>query len=86
MQDTLLDFPCEFTFKVIGAANTEFECAVVSIFRSHFPKLSEAAVEIKPSKNGKYHALSVKVVAESKEQLDNTYLALTNHPLVLFVL
>jgi putative lipoic acid-binding regulatory protein len=84
--DTNLEFPCDFTFKVIGEASTQFEGDVLHIFRKYFPKLGEAAVTIKPSKNNKYISLSIDVHAESKEQLDNTYLELTNNPLVLFAL
>lgn len=83
---SLLKFPCDFTFKVIGEASDDFEGAVLGIFRSHFTNLGEAAIKITPSKNKKYLSLSIHVFAQNKEQLDKTYQALTENPLILFVL
>lgn len=81
-----LTFPCEFTFKIIGLANHEFEGEVLRIMREHFPQLGENAISLKNSKNGKYLALSVVVQAKSQPQLDAAYTALSNNPLILFVL
>lgn len=81
-----LSFPCEFTFKVVGLSNTEFEGEVLKIFRQHFPHLGEGAISLKPSKQGKYLALSVTVHAISQAQLDSTYQALSDNPLILFAL
>lgn len=86
MSESLLTFPCPFTFKVIGSTGTDFEGAVFQIFRTHFPKISEGAIASKSSKNDNYTALSVTVTAESQEQLDATYQALTDEPLVIFAL
>lgn len=84
--DTLLEFPCDFTFKVIGEKSDNLEADVFALFLRHFPKMGEGAIRLKPSKNEKYLSLSVIVYAESKAQLDAVYKELTDHPLVLFVL
>ncbi|MBS0289242.1 MAG: DUF493 domain-containing protein [Proteobacteria bacterium] len=81
-----LTFPCEFTLKIVGMANNEFEMAVLKILHHHFPKLGESAISTKLSKNGKYLAYSATVQVVSQAQLDATYLDLSAHPLVLFVL
>ncbi len=81
-----LTFPCEFTFKVIGMANDQFESEVLQMFRQHFPQLGEAAISSNPSKNNKYLAFSIIVNATSQAQLDEMYQVLSHHPLVLFVL
>lgn len=86
MPDSLLTFPCPFTFKVIGRSGTDFEGAVVQIFRTHYPHLGEGAIHTKPSKNDNYTALSITVTVDSQEQLDATYQELSNHPFVLFAL
>lgn len=82
----ILSFPCQFTFKIIGRVNTEFEGEVLKIFRQHFPQLGEGAISQKLSKNGSYLALSITVQAQSQSQLDATYQALSAHPDVLFSL
>lgn len=85
-EQSKLTFPCEFTFKVIGATNDLFQSEMLQIFRHHFPSLGEAAVTSKLSKNDKYLALSITVQATSQAQLDNIYQVLSHHPLVLFAL
>lgn len=85
-QSGKLTFPCEFTFKVIGLATDHFEAEVLVLIRQHFPKLGEAAVKARNSQNGKYLALSITVDAQSQEQLNNAYQALTDNPHVLFAL
>jgi putative lipoic acid-binding regulatory protein len=85
-EGSLLSFPCEFTFKIIGLANKTFEGEVLKIFHEHFPQLGEGAISLKVSKNGKYLALTVAVQAESQSQLDATYQLLSHNPHILFVL
>ncbi len=81
-----LTFPCEFSFKVIGYANDQFESEVLKIFRQHFPKLGEGAIRLAHSKNEKYRSYTVTVQAISQEQLDAAYTDLSAHPQILFVL
>lgn len=84
--NTILKFPCEFSFKVIGLANDEFQSEVLKIFRQHFPQLGEGAIRLSHSKNQKYIAFTITVQAVSQEQLDATYLDLSAHPQILFAL
>jgi putative lipoic acid-binding regulatory protein len=81
-----LTFPCQFTLKIIGLANAEFEGEVQEILRQHFPQLGEGAITMNLSKNGKYLAYTVKVLAISQPQLDATYQDRSASPLVLFAL
>lgn len=82
----LWKFPCEFPIKVVGLASEEFETFVLTTIRKHFPDIAEAALQMNPSKDGKYLAITVIVNAESKEQLDATYMDLTSNKLVLIAL
>jgi len=84
--ESLLKFPCDFVIKVFGLASDEFEVAVLSIIRKHVSELREDALRFRPSKDGKYTALTITVRAESKEQLDNIYRDLTANSLVLMAL
>lgn len=83
---SLLKFPCDFPIKIIGAANSEFELAALAIVRRYAPDLKEDAIRTRPSKDGKFLALTVSVNATSKEQLDNIYKELTANELVLMAL
>lgn len=82
----LLIFPCEFIIKVFGVASDEFEKAVITIIREHIKKIREDAFRTRVSKDGKYLAMTITIMADSREQLDDIYRALTKNPLVLMAL
>lgn len=81
-----LSFPCQFTLKIIGHANESFEGEVVMILNNHFPDITEGAITLKPSANGKYLSYSVTVEVKSQQQLDAAYIDLSQNPQILFVL
>ena len=85
-EDSIMKFPCEFPIKVMGAADENFDMLVVNIVRKHAPDLSEGAVKSRMSKEGKYVSITVTVMAESRQQLDNIYMELTAHEKVLMAL
>jgi len=75
--ETLLEFPCEFPIKAMGLACDELEIAVLEIVNRHVEDLGEGALKLKPSRNGKYVAITVTINATSKDQLDAIYMELT---------
>jgi putative lipoic acid-binding regulatory protein len=84
--DSLISFPCEFAIKVFGNKSEDFETAVITIIRKHCAELRENAFAYRPSKDGKYLAITITIQAESKEQLDTIYQELSANPNVLMVL
>lgn len=85
-EETLLEFPCDFPIKVMGATRDDFAQAVVEVVVGHAPDFDPATVEMRPSKAGNYLSLTCTVRATSKVQLDALYRALTAHPFVKIVL
>ncbi len=85
-EETLLEFPCEFSVKAMGLATDNFDTVVVEIVRRHVPELGEGAVKTRPSKEGKYLSVTVTFDATSKPQLDAIYQDLTDHDQVLMSL
>ena len=75
--ETLLEFPCEFPVKAMGLASDEFEIAVIEIINRHVGNLAEDALKMRPSKTGKYTAITITITALSKQQLDAIYMDLT---------
>jgi putative lipoic acid-binding regulatory protein len=75
--ETLLEFPCDFPVKAMGLACDELEIAVIEIINRHVEYLAEDALKMKPSKTGKYTAITITITASSKEQLDAIYIDLT---------
>lgn len=84
--ETRHNFPSDYTIKVIGKNSLSFEGEVIALIRKHFPNLGEGAVKHNKSKEKNYLALSITLYVESKQDLDNLYQALSDHPLVLFAL
>lgn len=84
--ESLLEFPCKFPIKVMGAAIPEFRDRVLKIARRHAPDLSEDAVTERSSRAGRYTSLNIVVDATSREQLDRLYRDLTGCELVAVVL
>lgn len=85
-EESLLTFPCDFPIKVIGLASDTFESNIITLVREILPTFNTTAVEKRSSGGGKYHALTLTVHVDSREQLDSIYRALTASPLVLMAL
>ena len=59
---------------------------MLDIVRRHVPDLPEDASRTRLSSGGKYLAVTVTFVAESREQLDALYRELSAHPRVVMLL
>ena len=73
----MLEFPCKFPVKAMGLSCDELEIAVIEIVNRHVEDLAEDALQMNPSKNGKYTAITITITAQSKDQLDAIYMDLT---------
>ena len=85
-RETLLEFPCRFSIKIMGTKHPEFAGQILETVRLHAPEAGEQDLLRRESSKGNYQGITVTVNAQSKEQLDNIYLALTAHPMVKVVL
>ncbi len=87
MQDTLLTFPCQFPIKIMGQNHPDFISAVLNTVNKHTDTpLSESAIHTRLSAQGNYLAITITLMAQSRESLDNIYRELSSHPLVKMVL
>jgi putative lipoic acid-binding regulatory protein len=85
-KETLLEFPCDFPLKIMGARVDGFAQAVAEVVVRHAPEFDPATMEMRPSSKGNYLSLTCTIRAVSKAQLDDLYRALTGHPMVKVVL
>ena len=85
-QDSLLRFPCVFAIKIIGHRSDEFAQSIVDIVMQHAPDYDAATTEMRPSSQGAYLSLTCTINAQSRDQLDALYRALTAQPQVVMVL
>lgn len=84
--ESLLAFPCDFPIKVMGQTQPGFAQAILGVVLRHAPDFDAATMEMRNSRQGKYLSLTVTVRATSREQLDDLYRELCDHPMVKIVL
>jgi uncharacterized protein len=85
-ENPLLEFPCDFPLKIMGARTDAFAQVVTAIVVQHAPDFDPATVEMRPSAKGNYLSLTCTIRATSQLQLDNLYRELSTHPMVKVVL
>ncbi len=82
--DELLEFPCQFPFKVLGVSHPELADQVVAVLQQHAP--GDYSPKSRPSAKGNYLSITVTVTATSKEHLETMYQELGKLELVRVVL
>lgn len=86
VNESLIEFPCDFPIKVMGKSHPDFTETIVSVVLKFDPTFDAARIETRPSSGGNYIGLTVTVRALNREHLDDIYRALTGHPMVSVVL
>ena len=79
-------YPCRFPIKVLGHHAEDFTALVVGIVADFISEIPPDAVTTRASSGGKYLAVTVTIEAQSREQLDEVYRALSGHSRVLMAL
>jgi uncharacterized protein len=82
--DELLEFPCQFPFKVLGVADEALVEQVITVLQQHAP--GDYNPTTKPSSKGNYMSVTITVTATSKDHLETMYSALGQIELVRVVL
>ena len=85
-KDSLIEYPCRFPIKVMGAMVDGFADALAELAREFDPDFDAATMELRPSKGGNYLGVTITITATSREQLDELYRTLSSHPMVKVVL
>ena len=84
--DTLLEFPCRFPIKIMGANEPDFTRHAMALVSSHVDDLRDDDIESRVSRNGRFLALTISIQARSKAQLDAIYRSLSQSKRVLMAL
>ncbi len=84
--DTLFEFPCQFPIKALGKTSATLNIVIIEIVSRHVDDIHETAIQSKPSKGGKYTAVTITIEATSKQQLDAIYQDLTDCTEVIMAL
>lgn len=83
---SLIEYPCDFSIKILGHTRAGFAQVILEVVQRHAPDFDGATIEMKTSKHGKYLSVTCTIRATSREQLDNLYRELCDHPMVVMVL
>ncbi len=86
IDNSLIDYPCAFPIKVMGAQVAGFEEAMVEVARRFDPGFDARTIERRASREARYLGLTLTITATSRAQLDALYRALSSHPMVKVVL
>ena len=70
----------------MGLTQPGFAQAVIEVVRKHAPDFDAATVEMRSSREAKYLSVTATINARSREQLDELYRELCDHPMVSMVL
>jgi len=82
----LLEYPCDFPVKILGHTQPGFAQAILEVVKRHAPDFDDASLELRTSTRRKYLSVTCVIRATSREQLDNLYRELCDHPMVVMVL
>lgn len=82
--EKMLQFPCLFTYKVIGLAQPELIDQIVKVIQCKLP--GDYTPQIKSSNKGNYLSVSITIFASSFEQIESLYHELSNINIVRMVL
>ena len=84
--DSIMTFPCSFPIKLMGRETDEFRQTARELVEKHTGPLDDDAIESALSRNGRFVSVTITVIAESREQLDNIYRDATAHDDVIMAL
>ncbi len=85
-EETLLEFPCKFPIKMMGRDAKRFRETAVSLVEAYAGTIPEEAVSTSLSRKGNFLSVTVTIDAESQDQLDDIYRALSAHDEILVAL
>lgn len=81
-----IEFPCQYSIRVMGDKSIEFTETVVTIIQKHAPELQSHAVKTRDSAKGTYMSVHVMITATGEPQLMAIHEDLKAHAAVKMVL
>jgi uncharacterized protein len=85
-KSTLIEFPCDFTLKIIGVTSDNFISDITAIVLKHYPDTKLCNIAHKNSGQGNFTAITAIVYTRDQVSLDALYTELTQYPGIKMVL
>ena len=79
-------YPCQFPIKVIGENSADLGKIITQVMATFSEDIHPEDMSTKPSKNGNYLSITFKIVAKSREQIEQIYSELNAQKEVKMVL
>jgi len=84
--DELLEFPCDFGFRIMGLAQDDLPEHIETVLDQHVANDYKRLPGLRKSSSGKYHSISYTVKVQNKEQIELLYKELSAVEIVKYVL
>ena len=81
-----IEFPCDYSIRVMGDKSDDFIERVFAIIQSHAPELQRDRVKSKDSSKGRFMSVHVMIVATGEDQLHNIHRSLLTYDAVKMVI
>lgn len=81
-----LVFPCRYPVKAMGRDDDGFPAIVSAVVDRHITPGARLDMHTRPSRNGRFVAVTITIEARDRNQLEAIYGELNAHPDVLMVL
>ena len=85
-KDEVIKFPFTFSIKAIGKDEADYRAFVIKSVQDHASDLNQDEVTTRLSHGGKYLAVTVPLVAQSREQMDAIYLTINQDSRTVFMI
>ena len=81
-----IEFPCDYSIRVLGDARADFIDQVFDIVLQHAPEMTRESVKAKDSRKGTFMSVHLTVYATGEDQLHNIHQSLLTYDAVKMVI
>ena len=81
-----IEFPCDYSIRILGEAREDFIDQVFSLVQAHAPELQRDTITIKDSNKGSFMSVKVIIVATGEQQLRDIHQSLLTYDAVKMVI
>ncbi len=65
-----IEFPCDYPIKIMGEAGPDFQKLVTDVVKRHASEVTDDVVKVRESRNARYLAVTITIVATGQLQLE----------------
>ncbi|WP_043532270.1 HP0495 family protein [Litchfieldella xinjiangensis] len=71
-----IEFPCDYSLKVVGDAADDFRDVVIDVVETHAPGVDRRHVKVVDSRNGRFQSIRITITATGESQLSALFTSL----------